>query len=604
MAYETPITIAEAIKRIKKGYYVLPAIQREFVWSADQIEILFDSLMRKYPIGTFLFWEIDSAKIEDLQFYQFLEEYNALNSHHNLRANLEGKESVVAVLDGQQRLTSLYIALTGSYAYKLPRKSNDNPRSYPERKLYLNLLRTFKGSESELESETEYESQMEYEFRFLTKEEASVEDKDVHWFDCHKVLPSKDKSAMLRYLIESGLSDTSRYDQEKVNFALDTLSRFHDVVHEHGTISSYQEKDEDLDKVLQIFIRINREGTKLNYADMLLSIVTAQWENKKDAREIIHEFVDEINEIGDGFKFEKNLVLKSCLVLSDLNVKFEVDNFTKKNMKTIESKWDDISSSLRIAIELISKFGYRAENLISKNAVIPIAYFIYRRECGDDILHKGRWEESRSSIKKWLARSFLSGAFGFAQDAIYPKMRDLINENPGHFPLEAIIAHYKGGNRSISFNKDEINNLLGLQYKNSKTHSALTLLYPALDYHFRYDKDHIHPKSRFDKRIMQESGFSDEDIEKFRAEMNSIANLQLLEATDDQEKSNKPLKEWLEEKYPDERARKNYLTQNYIPLDQSLEFKDFLDFIDKRKEKIKKEFISVLGVTDEEIEGE
>lgn len=55
MSFQTPITVKEAIKKIQEGKYLLPAIQREFVWKSEQIENLFDSLMNDYPIGSFLF---------------------------------------------------------------------------------------------------------------------------------------------------------------------------------------------------------------------------------------------------------------------------------------------------------------------------------------------------------------------------------------------------------------------------------------------------------------------------------------------------------------------------------------------------------------------
>ena len=58
MAFQTPITIRKAIARIQTKEYVLPAIQREFVWPTRRIEWLFDSLMRDYPIGSFLFWKV------------------------------------------------------------------------------------------------------------------------------------------------------------------------------------------------------------------------------------------------------------------------------------------------------------------------------------------------------------------------------------------------------------------------------------------------------------------------------------------------------------------------------------------------------------------
>ena len=120
MAYEAPITIKKAIDNIRKKQYVLPSIQREFVWDTIQIERLFDSLMRDYPISTFLFWKVDKRKIKDFQFYEFLKHYHEKNSRHNNKADISQEEDVIAVLDGQQRMTSIYIALTGSHAKKMP----------------------------------------------------------------------------------------------------------------------------------------------------------------------------------------------------------------------------------------------------------------------------------------------------------------------------------------------------------------------------------------------------------------------------------------------------------------------------------------------------
>ncbi|MFW1118384.1 DUF262 domain-containing protein, partial [Vibrio parahaemolyticus] len=141
MAYETPITIKKAIDNIRKRHYVLPSIQREFVWDTDQIETLFDSLMRDYPISTFLFWKVDKSKIKDFQFYEFLKHYHEKTGRHNTKADLDDGDDIIALLDGQQRMTSMYIALTGSYAKKVPYKRRNNPNAFPKRKLYLNLLK-------------------------------------------------------------------------------------------------------------------------------------------------------------------------------------------------------------------------------------------------------------------------------------------------------------------------------------------------------------------------------------------------------------------------------------------------------------------------------
>lgn len=582
MAYETPITIKKAIDNIKKRHYVLPSIQREFVWDADQIETLFDSLMRDYPISTFLFWRVDKNKIKDFQFYEFLKHYHEKDRRHNKKADLADDEDIIALLDGQQRLTSIYVALTGSYAEKLPYYRFDSAHAYPKKKLYLNLLKP----SDELE--------VEYDFKFLTEEAQPI---DGHfWFECGKILEITDMGKSSMYLMKNKLMDTSIYTEEESEYAINTLNEFFNVVHQKGTISYYLEEGEELDKVLQIFIRINSGGTKLSYSDLLLSIATAQWK-EKDAREVIHSFVDEINKIGDGFSFNKDIVLKSCLVLADFDVKFKVDNFTKENMSVIENNWDSTSASMRAAIELVAKFGYNRDNLIATNTIIPIAYFIYKNNFEDKILQASQREDDRKAIKEWLARVLLKGTFGGQPDSIYPAMRDLINQNLGKFPLQETIQYYKGRRKSISFTEDDVDGLLDLQYGSAKAYCALTLLYPSLNYNFRYHQDHIHPQSFFKKKKLIEQNVDKDKVESFLERFNRLPNLQLLEATQNIQKKDKHFAEWLKQVFPSENERNGYLMQNHIKPDQSLEFEDFIDFVENRRNTLKSQFMTILNVT-------
>lgn len=584
MAYQTPITIKDAINNIKRRHYVLPSIQREFVWDTDQIETLFDSLMRDYPISTFLFWKVEKNRIKDFQFYEFLKHYHEKDNRHNKKADLSDDSDVIALLDGQQRMTSMYVALTGSYAKKMPYFRKSSSHAYPKKKLYLNLLK--KSDEIEVE----------YDFRFLTESEAKPTE-DSFWFECGKILEFSDISKVMEYMMLEGLTDTSKYPPENTRFALRTLNEFFNVVHQKGTISYYEEKGEELDKVLQIFIRINSGGTKLSYSDLLLSIATAQWQ-EKDAREVIHDFVDEINQVGDGFAFNKDLVLKACLVLADFkDIKFKVDNFNKANMAKIEKNWEKASAAIKCAVELVSKLGYSRDNLLATNTIIPIAYFIYKNDFGSKILHASDKENDRRAIREWLARVLLKGTFGGQPDSIYPAMRELINANLGRFPLQEVISHYRGRRKSISFSEDDIESLLDLQYGQAKTYCALTLLYPGLNYSFKYHQDHIHPKSLFKKRDMRKLGFSEDQIEEFNAHANGLANLQLLHATTNVEKSNKPFLDWLSAEYPSETDRQSFLRQHYVDSDESLAFEDFLKLIANRRHKLKSTLSKLLDVS-------
>ena len=299
MAFVEPITIKDAIDKIHCKKYMLPAIQREFVWSVDQIETLFDSLMRDYPISSFLFWEVERNNVD--KFYEFVREFHERVSYHNPKDDLSGESGIIAILDGQQRLTSLYIGLKGSCIYKMPRKRWDNDAAVPKRHLYLNLFHA-----------TAKDTDIGYRFSFLTKKEAGVRDDNNFWFMVGDILDILEPVDVNDYLLNNNVS---QFGKDKFRLASKPLFKLPDLIHNSKSISFFLERGEDLDKVLNIFICVNSGGTQLNYSDLLLSIATAQWKGK-DAREEITEFVDEVNAIGDGFKINKDFVLKCCLVLS------------------------------------------------------------------------------------------------------------------------------------------------------------------------------------------------------------------------------------------------------------------------------------------------
>src|SRR5690606_22825577 len=121
-----------------------------------------------------------------------------------------------------------------------------------------------------------------------------------HWFKVGEILDFNDFPDIFKYISDHSLMDTSKYSVTQAKFASDTLSKLFQYINQKELINFYLEKSHELDKVLHIFIRVNSGGTKLSYSDLLLSIATAQWKDK-DAREIIHKYVDQLNSIGGGF---------------------------------------------------------------------------------------------------------------------------------------------------------------------------------------------------------------------------------------------------------------------------------------------------------------
>ena len=573
-SYQAPITIKEALKNISSKKYLLPAIQREFVWSQNQIEVLFDSLMRNYPIGTFLLWSVEN--VDKFQFYEFIRNYHELEQSHNIQVIDKNNNEITAILDGQQRLSALYIGLMGSYSAKLPYYHSSSSHAFPKKQLYLNLY-----------NRLDDESDIEYEFKFLTEKEAE-NSYDCCWFPCNKIIEFNDSSEPAIYLMDNDLLSNN----EKNKFAMKTLNSFYNIVHQKEIISAYIETDQKLDTVLQIFIRTNSGGIKLSYSDLLLSVATAQW-SKNNAREEIYNFVDKLNQIASDknpipFNFNKDLILKSCLVLSDLDVKFKVDNFTVKNMEIIEENWKDIRNALTFAVILIANFGFNGNSLTTYNAIIPIAYYIHYNKLEKNILDSTKYYKDRQKIKEWLTRSILKNVFGGQPDSIYPALRKIIKESSSGFPLTEIIEHYRGRQRSIIFGDDELDALLELKYKDKKTYSLLMLLQPSLNQYLIYDKDHLHPRSKFTDTNYKLLGLTNDDIIFYESYKDRIANIQLLPKIPNVEKSNQTLEEWVRKNNIDENSTRHFLKENFLSENISLDFKDFREFITNREDNLKK----------------
>lgn len=581
MAFVEPITIKTAVDSIHRKKYLLPAIQREFVWDTEQIERLFDSLMRDYPISSFLFWEVEKENITNYQFYEFVREYHERDNRHNPKANLSGEEGVIAILDGQQRLTSLYIGLRGTYAYKLPRKRWDNDTAFPKRKLCVNLLKQAENGD------------LIYDFRFLTDYECQHPSEDHFWYCVGDILDLKEQYEVNDYLVDKGLMSLEG-DQSK--FANRTLFKLWKIIHDTPSINFFLEKDESLDKVLNIFIRVNSGGTQLSYSDLLLSIATAQWQDK-DAREEITSFVDEINNVGHGFNVNKDFVLKNCLVLCDFkDIAFKVDNFNRGNMLRIEKDWETISKAIKSAIILLSSLGYNRDTLTSNNALIPIAYYLYSINSPNNFAESTKYKDDRALIFKWLVIALLKRTFGGQPDNVLRPIREVIRNSSGQgFPFEEILKKLKGSTKSMSFDGDEIDNLFYYKYGQSYTYSVLAYIYPSLDFRNKFHQDHIFPKKLFARQRLFKKGIDESKIDFYLDNYNCLANLQLLEGVPNQEKSGKDFKIWVKEKYPDATERKEYMTRHYIPeIDLSLE--NFEEFIKKRKKLITSAFENLISI--------
>lgn len=573
-------TIQGTLDQIYRHELVLPAIQREFVWRPEQICRLFDSIMQGYPFGTFLYWKVEPENRARFKFFDFVLNYHQRDNPHCPPLAEMPDHGVTAVLDGQQRLTALNIGLRGSIARKLPNKWWNNPEAFPRRKLYLDVL--WKPS-------AEDEEGRKYRFEFLTDNRASASSDETCWFPVGEVLSIKNSGpAMTRWL-------NSQLPQDEVDSAYDVLYRLFEVVRSERLITYYEETNQELDRALQIFIRMNDGGTPLSHSDLLLSIAVAQWTHH-DAREEIHKLVDELNLIGTGFAFSKDFVLKAGLMLSDIgSVGFRVDNFSRENMEILERQWADIKQTLMLTVRLTSSFGFNGQNLTAHNSILPIAYYLHVIQPGDAYLTHGRFEDDRNNVRGWLIRSLLkSGVWGSGLDTLLTELRTVIKKHgKAKFPVSNIYDVLARRGRSLQFDEDEIEDLVDMRYGDRLTFALMSFLFSFVDLQNLFHLDHIFPSSRFSTKRLRDANIPESSIPDFQDKKDRLANLQLLQGAINNEKKAVMPDEWLSSRFDDKQSAA-YREQHFLSCLPS-SITDFDKFYDYRRTILKQEVARFLG---------
>ena len=532
--------------------------------------------MRDYPIGSFLFWKVDKNRCNEYQFYRFLSSYHQKYNRRNEPINLIGDQGVTAVLDGQQRLTSLYIALTSTFAYKLPRLWWNNLRAFPQRKLHLDIAQPI----------TDDGVGKKYSFQLLTNQDLAHSSPSSFWFPVADILRFEGLNDICRYLQSHGLSESE--------YSADCLSKLYQVVSLNKLINSYEEEDQDIDKVLDIFIRGNSGGTVLSRSDLLLSIATSQW-SEKDVREEIHSLVDELNRIRGGFSFNKDFVLKSCLVLADISsIEFRVRSFTRDNSEKIEATWDQIADSLRTAVHLVARLGYDRHTLRSNNVLIPVAYYLHTQNISEQDIVSNHFAENRRKIRDWVTRALLKrGTFGRGLDTTLRVARSTIQANPSSFPVDKLDEAFAKIRKPFRFDEEELEDLLDRTY--GITFTILALLYPGLDLAAQFHIDHIFPRKVFSKSSLKSAGIPEDRIGDYQQLRDRIGNLQILDGQQNLQKSAMMPGEWLRWHFVSEDERDGWLSKNYVD-DVPEEMIGFLAFYEDRRRNMKIRLAELLDV--------
>jgi hypothetical protein len=565
MSYKSE-TIQAVLPRINSTFF-LPALQREFVWTADQVCALFDSLMRRYPISAFLFWQVPVDGRDDVEAYEFLHSVQS-NQNRAKLARMHCQGDMTFVLDGQQRLTALLVGLQGTYHDRKSR-SGKGSRMYVTKKLHLDLLHDGRVPDDE--------GEVYYHFEFFDC--APLYTQGSYWFEVGKILKVEGPDG-IGNLIDRQVKfvrDVRPLPSRDVEIVEHNLRRLYDAIWNEEVLSYHTERDVDHERILEIFVRANSGGTDLSKSDLLLATLTLHW-GSENAREEINEFVHELNTgLTRKNDLDKDFVMKSCLVLINKPVAYRVSSFTKDTCARIKQNWEEIRSAIRRAVDAANAFGIDGENLTSANALIPIAYFLYLHPKLTLRGESSTEAESAARARVWLLSALLNGVFGASSDSMLTRLREAIlkEDRPnGTFPIAALDEAVRASGRQSAASDDALDNILTTTYEDRTCFLALSLLYEERNWGtIQYSTDHL-----FSQDLLKGKNVPGH-IKELR---HDFGNLALVTASENSAKQNRPLHEWLGTRSPE------YLKRHFIPADPELWHLDqYETFLIERRKLIK-----------------
>lgn len=574
-------TIKTIVDRLNTQYF-LPSIQRNYVWKPQQVILLFDSIMRGYPISSFLFWELTKENRDRWEVYKFNDEAISTGTHHARHPSAMGIQTLTLVLDGQQRLTSLLIGLKGVFRIRRPRQWY-NPQYYPVCRLYLNML----ADPTPEDSENEFTGKPYYDFAW--QEEMPENENGDWWFQIGRILDCKndDEFYKLRETEESSFPKGMTKAQE--NLFERNLWRFYQAIWKDAAISYYVERDQDYDRVLDIFVRANEAGTELTKPEIIVSMLESKW--KKGAKDKIDKLIDQVNNrLPKPNNITIEFIMRTCLVLGNLPVRYRINTFTTKNIDLVEKLWPDIHKAIVRTFTLINRFGIDRNNLTSLNLLIPLVLYLYRNP-GVTFLGSTPFEVRNAGLlRRWFIMAMLNRVGARGPEQVLANLRHVIQDYPPgkDFPLAALNTELERMRFATDYGDKAIRAYLDSEHE--VEFLKISMLY---DDHFwdavTVQQDHIFPIALFSPKNKDFAALSPAKKERYLTLSNKAANLELLMDRENNEKRAKPFDEWIETR--DKSFRKRHL----IPEDDKLlKFECFEKFIAAREELISEKLKKVI----------
>lgn len=536
------LSITQLVQEIDNGEIVLPAIQRDFVWAEDQITTLLDSLFRGYPVGIALLWETYSP----IQIRRFVKDHKH-DIVHTFKDNPSGSR-VRMVLDGQQRLNSLYVALKGSY---------------DGRHLYFDVL---SGRDSDDYSEEKYL------FKFLSSQQAKEQNatpvtkgsNPTRWMSLSDVVSLNPmEMARARLAISESLNlgeeETLRLEanlwtaKHALSDNVELLKT--QIIDANLPVESTQRKT--VFDILEIFVRINRQGVPLKRSDLIVSMLRLYW---PEASELIPNFLSELNSKG-GLTFDNDFVIRSMFCVSGLGTRLDFDLLRdRKNIETIQKSYLRCFDAIRSARDFVRNECNldNVRHIGGISTMVPLVYYLYHTP-GHVVPLTAKTDLTRViylfGFSKLFSQHVESRTLAYIRDVLEPS----IKAGKSKFPLTQTIRHvywktwFAEPNHGLFSNNRDLSLALLQNYAGGSTSFAGNS--PEID--------HIFPKGTLSEKGVDWGKIDD------------LANFWILPRGINRNKSNKHPKDFLRD--VDDALLKDAFIDRSL-----LDFRKFNRFLDER----------------------
>lgn len=561
---DNSITIYEALQNIQSGKYVMPAFQRQYVWGMAQIEKLWDSIMIGYPIANFLFWLLDEQSVQpDSYFCNFLSSV-VFRSNRKPRETNYGLSTIdlaqtnIAVLDGQQRLTSLFLSLLGDVKVRHKYARTDDEAAWSS--LFVELDESNANLD---EDEDDYNSK-KYDFSFIDKETHISQTK----FEISKLIDDKFRNPETRtQAIGETLHNLPVSNRE---YAEDILTTLCEKIFDEKLIHYTELSKVNQDDALEIFVRFNSAGKPLTKTEITMSILEAYWPKARA------EFGKILK--GSYRDFSTDFIVRSALMIyGEANKSID-----RQVAEKLRNYWPKFKEALKNTKELLADMKIDVRHFKSSwNILVPVLYTVY---------YDADYREAASAIKSYLVRTTIFDYFQNGTTAKLVQLRKRLYNFNNKMSIEMLEQI-----PDLRVTDAKIEKVLDAEKDSRAAHGVL--YYSSLDWlkeNVAYDQDHLHPRSRFSGPSLL--GVDPADWMEWGRMCNRLPNLWYLKAsTNRRDKNCDSLLEY--NNALDEAKQKELRERALIPENVSLELKDFDKFYAERKKLLKQKILELVGAS-------